>query len=64
MEKVKLPKDINYYKIDGLSTEVRQKLSTFKPANLGDALKISGITPASINAISIYLTLRNKKNLK
>lgn len=61
LEKVVLPEDIDYYKIDGLSTEVRQKLSKFKPNNLNEVLKIPGVTPASINAISIYLTLRNKR---
>ena len=61
LERVQLPEDIDYYSIDGLSTEVRQKLSEVRPSNLNEALKISGVTPASINAISIYLTLRNKR---
>jgi tRNA uridine 5-carboxymethylaminomethyl modification enzyme len=60
LEKVSIPENIDYFKIDGLSTEVRQKLSRINPANLKIAQQIPGITPASINAIRIYLTLRAK----
>ncbi len=60
LEKIKIPEDINYFEIDGLSTEVRQKLTQHKPLNLKDAFQVSGITPASINAIQIYLTLKSK----
>ncbi|MCK4761097.1 MAG: tRNA uridine-5-carboxymethylaminomethyl(34) synthesis enzyme MnmG [Candidatus Aminicenantes bacterium] len=58
MEKIQLPKDIDYFAVDGLSTEVRQKLDKKRPANLKEASKTPGVTPASINAISIYLTMR------
>ncbi len=61
LEKITLPADIDYLKVDGLSTEVRQKLHKNRPANLKEALKIPGITPASLNAISIYLTLQAKR---
>jgi len=61
LEKIILPADLDYYTIDGLSTEVRQKLTQFRPVNLREAFKIPGITPASLNAIGIYLTLKNKK---
>lgn len=60
LERIKIPEHIDYSKIDGLSTEVRQKLIKNRPLNLRDALKISGVTPAAINAISIYLTLKIK----
>lgn len=60
LEKIKIPEHIDYLKIDGLSTEVRQKLIKNRPSNLSDALKISGVTPAAINAISIYLTLKTR----
>ena len=56
-----IPEDIDYYKIDGLSTEVRQKLTKKQPVNLLEAIKIPGVTPASVNAISIYLTIQSKK---
>lgn len=56
-----IPEDTDYFKIDGLSTEVRQKLSKIHPKNLLEALKTPGVTPASVNAISIYLTVQGKK---
>lgn len=57
LEKVCLADDLDYFKISGLSTEIRQKLSKRRPENLSEALKIPGVTPAAINAISIYLTM-------
>jgi tRNA uridine 5-carboxymethylaminomethyl modification enzyme len=54
-EAVKIPEDIDYTKIGALSTEVVQKLSKFKPQNIGIASRISGITPASISILLIYL---------
>ncbi len=64
IDKVTIPEDIEYNKIDGLSTEVIQKLKAKLPKTLKEALDISGVTPASINAISIYITLRNHNNHK
>ncbi len=61
MGKIRLPGDFDYNKIEGLSTEVRQKLRKNRPSNLAEALKIPGVTPAAINAISIYLTIARKK---
>jgi len=60
LERIKIPEHIDYLKIDGLSTEVKQKLLKNRPSSLKDALKISGVTPAAINAISIYITLKSK----
>lgn len=60
LEQTAIPDGVPYGEIDGLSTEVRQKLLRFKPDTLGQALKIPGITPASIHAISIYLSLKSK----
>jgi len=50
-----LPKDINYEKIEGLSIEARQRLQQSQPINLGQASRLSGITPASMTALSMYL---------
>lgn len=61
LEKVKLPVDINYDEVSGLSHEVRQKLKKNRPSNLALALRIPGITPAAINAITVYLTITRKK---
>lgn len=61
LEKKLLPKDLDYEKIDGLSTEIKQKLMLKKPGNLKEVLDIPGVTPAAINAISIFLTMEKKK---
>jgi tRNA uridine 5-carboxymethylaminomethyl modification enzyme len=61
MEKIKLGPEFDYDGVTGLSTEVRQKLSRSRPVNLAEALKIPGVTPAAINAISIHLTVSKKK---
>jgi len=54
-EHLSLPADLNYFEIPGLSSEIRQKLSTQRPDSLGRASRISGVTPAAITAIRIYL---------
>jgi tRNA uridine 5-carboxymethylaminomethyl modification enzyme len=59
IENVRLPEDLNYSDIRGLSREVCEKLSKIKPKSLGQASRISGITPAAISLLSIYL--RKKK---
>jgi tRNA uridine 5-carboxymethylaminomethyl modification enzyme len=61
MQKVVIPADLDFAVIDGLSTEVKQKLARSKPGTLGEAARIPGVTPASLNAISIYLTLKYKQ---
>ncbi len=62
LEQAVLPPDLDYYQVMGLSTEIRQKLTRFRPATFKAAMSIPGITPAAINAISIHLTLLAKKN--
>ncbi len=57
-ESMLLPEDLNYWEIPGLSTEIREKLTRVKPRSLGQALRISGVTPAAIAAIQIYLKKR------
>jgi len=59
-----IPEKTDYFIIDGLSTEVRQKLTKKQPKNLLEVLKTPGVTPASVNAISIYLTIQNKQKSK
>ncbi len=60
LEKIKLPLDFNYSKISGLSAEIVEKLSTIKPVNLGQAGRISGVTPAAISILMIYLKKKEK----
>ncbi|MBN1277233.1 MAG: tRNA uridine-5-carboxymethylaminomethyl(34) synthesis enzyme MnmG [Deltaproteobacteria bacterium] len=55
MEDLGLPEGIDYRAIHGLTTEVREKLSKVRPVNLGQASRISGITPAAIMALQIHL---------
>lgn len=55
MERVKLPLDLDFEQIPGLSSEVKEKLSRIRPISLGQALRISGVTPAAISILMIYL---------
>ncbi len=55
LENKKLSKDIDYSSIDGLRIEARQKLDKIKPNSLGQASRISGVSPADINVLLIYL---------
>jgi tRNA uridine 5-carboxymethylaminomethyl modification enzyme len=55
LENIKLPEDLIYYEIPGLTNEVREKFSKIRPTSLGQALRIPGATPAAISAIQVYL---------
>ena len=63
MEKKLLSEDINYEDIKGLRLEARQKLNKIKPYSVGQASRISGVSPADISVLLIYLEQynRNKK---
>ncbi len=54
-EKIKIPKEIDYSFIKGLSNEVVEKLNTHKPTSLGQASRLEGITPAAINLLAIAI---------
>ena len=55
MEDVRLPRDIDYGSLQGLRLEARQKLSEIRPLSLGQASRISGVSPADIAALMIWL---------
>ena len=55
LEAKKLPEDIDYNSIQGLRLEARQKLSAIRPENLGQASRVSGVSPADAAALMIYL---------
>lgn len=52
---VKIPKDFDYSQVDSLSREVREKLTRFKPETLGQASRISGVTPAAASVLYVHL---------
>jgi len=55
LESLKIPDDINYNELVSISTEGRQKLRKIKPANIGQAGRISGVSPSDINILLMYL---------
>jgi tRNA uridine 5-carboxymethylaminomethyl modification enzyme len=55
LEKVKIPEDINYEELLSISTEGRQKLARIKPSNIGQAGRISGVSPSDVNILLMYL---------
>ena len=61
LEQKKLPKEINYEDIKGLRLEARQKLNKIKPESVGQASRISGVSPADISVLLIYLEQLRRK---
>ncbi|SHH47074.1 tRNA uridine-5-carboxymethylaminomethyl(34) synthesis enzyme MnmG [Desulforamulus hydrothermalis] len=61
MEGRRLREDIDYHAIKGLSVEARQKLSQHKPASLGQASRISGVSPADISVLLVWLEQERRK---
>jgi len=55
IERIRIPEQLDYKNINGLSSEVKEKLVKVKPVNLGQASRISGITPAAVSLLMIYL---------
>ena len=56
LEQKELKEDIDYQKISGLSLEARQKLDKYKPSSVGQASRISGVSPADVSVLLIYLS--------
>lgn len=56
-EERKIPAGFGYDGIPGLSTEVKQKLSRVRPATLGQARRIPGVTPAAVAVLDVYLSV-------
>ncbi|EIQ3847348.1 tRNA uridine-5-carboxymethylaminomethyl(34) synthesis enzyme MnmG [Staphylococcus pseudintermedius] len=55
MEQKKIPEDLDYSQIDSLATEAREKLAKVKPLNIAQASRISGVNPADISILLVYL---------
>ena len=54
-----LPNDLDYNNVRGLSNEVREKLQNVRPSSIGQAGRISGITPAAISLLLVHLKRSN-----
>lgn len=55
MEKRKIPEDFDFNAVNGLRTEAKQKLSLYRPVSLGQASRISGVSPADISVLLVYM---------
>ncbi len=60
MENRKLPEDLDYSEVYGLSNEARQRLKDVKPGSMGQASRITGVNPADINVLYIYLEKKRR----
>ena len=60
MEKKKIPEDMDYDDVSSLRLEARQKLKEFRPVSVGQASRISGVSPADISVLLIYLEHRDR----
>ena len=55
MENKKIPEDINYDEVSSLRDEAREKLNVIRPISIGQASRISGVSPADISVLLVYL---------
>ena len=60
MEDWRIPADLDYFSLEQISTESRQKLDGIRPATLGQASRISGVTPADLSVLMVHLTARQR----
>ena len=61
LEDTAIPENLDYSRLDSLSTEGREKLSRFRPLSLGQATRISGVSPSDISILMVYLKARSKR---
>ncbi len=62
IEDRRIPTDIDFSEIKGIRLEAQQKLNDFKPVNLGQASRIQGVSPADIQVLTVYLSMRDREN--
>ncbi len=63
-ESMRIPKQFDYQRVTGLSSEVREKLICVAPTTLGQAARIPGVTPAAISLLAVYLKKRHSNDLR
>ena len=63
LENRKLSEDLDYDKVTNLSIEARQKLNEIKPESVGQASRVSGVSPSDINMLLIYLEQERRKEV-
>lgn len=64
MEAELMPPDMDYLHLDGISIEARQKLDKIRPLSLGQAARISGVSPADISVLMVYVKGKKRNCLK
>ncbi len=64
MEGKKLPKDIDYGQVKGISVEAKEKLEKVRPGSIGQAVRIAGVSPADISVLLIYLEQKRRRGEK
>ena len=57
---MKIPEDIDYDKVSNLASEALQKLKDIRPTSIGQASRISGVNPADISILTVYLKKENR----
>ncbi|WP_304976258.1 hypothetical protein [uncultured Muribaculum sp.] len=61
MEKKKIPENFSYKEVPSLRIEARQKLELYRPVSIGQASRISGVSPADISVLVVYLEQQRRK---
>lgn len=64
LENKKLPKNLDYDQVSGLRMEAQQKLNLYQPVSIGQASRISGVSPADISVLLVYLEQLHYKEKK
>ena len=64
LEKKKIPADLDYEDVKSLRLEAIQKLSDIRPESVGQAARISGVSPSDISVLTVYLEQYNRKKVK
>ena len=55
LENVKIPQDLDFKKLNSLSTEAKEKLSHIKPITIGQASRVSGVSPSDVSVLLVYM---------